>query len=346
MAAAGNFTASTQATIIEREDSLFLDGRINETYRPQTTVLQEIMRRQTANVRALQQSARNEVTVAWLNTTGITATGDCTDNCDLGGQEISTDPQTFTLDHCAQATTMKIEVQKGSNDPNYVFAGNSVSYEEAAAKIRLMQKKQIEELVAKTALAEVVAAAGTNQDATPEYGTQVGTKLNIQAQYWNADLYPFFQIEAMLNKFGAAYMLHGRNLMLAMYNAKPDSLNDDQRSDLAKLGLIPGAWDPFTFTAAGVPNVSLMVDAGALAFASRNLYSRTIQQLDSDTIGVAVPSLTLGIDLDTRVQRTCVDGRYFDSFEMKLPYYDILVNPTNGAAGETGVLRFDKVPNA
>jgi hypothetical protein len=346
MAAAGNFNASTQATIINREDQLFLDPRVNETYRPQTLALQEIIRRQTANVGVLQGSPRNEVAIAWLNTVGITASATCTNECDLGGTEVSTDAQTYKLNRCAQATTMKVEVQQGVNNPTYVFAGNAMSYEEAVAQIRLKQKKEIEQLLAKTAVAAVVAAAGTNQDTTPEYGTQVGTKLNIEAKYWTADLYPFFQIEAMLNKFGAPYMLHGRNLMLDMYNARPDALNDNERDLLAKLQSIPGQWDPFTFQAAGVPNVSLMVDAGSIAFAARNNFTRAIQQLDADTIGVASPLLTLPFDVDTKVQRTCVDGRYFDSFWMQLPYYDIINNPANGAAGETGVLRFDKVANA
>lgn len=361
MAAAGNFDASRRATVINREDDLFLDSRNNQLYVPQSRALQEIIRRQTARVAILASSPRNEVKVSWANTSGITASGTCVNACDLGGSLISSDADTLTLTQCAQATTAKVEVEAGQ-DPAFVLAGGAIDQNELVAKIWLKQKKELEEKIAQTSLALTVGKAGTNQDLTPEYGTQAGTSLNIPAADWTPDLVPFFQIEAMLNRFGAPYMLHGRNLMLSYYNARPEALNDDQRDRLAKLNLLPAEWDPFTFAADGISNVSLMIDAGAIAFAARNRFTvlradqtapgrviaeRPMQQLDANTVGFAVPSISLpGVDFDVRVQRTCEDGRYFDSYEMKLPYYDILNNPANGIAGDTGVLKFTKVANA
>ncbi|GAB3303645.1 hypothetical protein [Hymenobacter tenuis] len=339
----GDFTPSTLATIVNRQDQLFTDPRNSQLYVPQSLALQEIMRRQTARIGIIAGSPKNVANVSFINTSAITASQTCTTDCDLTGVEVGTEAVPYTLDQCVQATSFKVEIEQGQDDPASSYAGSIYGYTDVVAAGLLKQKKEIEEKVSQVSLALTVAKAGTNLDTMPEYGTIVGTATNIPAAQWTADLYPFFQIEAMMNNIGSPYLLHGRNLLLAMGNAAPDARNDNERDAQAKLALIPSTWDPKSFTMAGIANVSLMIDAPAIAFAARNIRTRNVQQLDANTRGFSLPSISLGgIDFDVRVQRTCEAGVYYDTYEMKLPYFNVIANPANGFAGSTGVLKFVK----
>lgn len=350
--AAGDFTASTLATVIERQDALFNDPRNSRLYQPQTVALQEIVQEQTALIDKITASAQNKVKIAFINTNGISATDCTTPTCTPTGILLETAAPEYELTQCAEATSFKVEVPVGV-DPSSIYANGVIGYADVIAAGQLRQKKEIEEKIATRALALVVAKAGTNADTLAELGeTYTATNTTIPAAFWNADLFPFFQQEAALNRFTMPYMLHGRNLNLSRLQAVPNAQNTDQRDEQAKYSLIESAWDPFTFSRAGIAGVSLLIDAGAIAFAARNVYSRNMVQPDEKTTVYSTPSISFAntMDFDVEVYRTCevvtVGGKsvkkWFDVYSMKEPFYDIISNPNNGLAGDTGVLKFTK----
>ena len=94
----------------------------------------------------------------------------------------------------------------------------------------------------------------------------------------------------------------------------------------------------------------VLIDAGAIAFAARNVYSRTLTEVKADQKIFSTPSISFPgvMDFDVTVTRTCsVVGnvkKWFDVYEMKAPMYNIIANPANGLVGNSGVLKFTQIP--
>ncbi|KAA9333400.1 hypothetical protein F0P96_10550 [Hymenobacter busanensis] len=340
--AAGDFSASTLSTVIEKQEDLFKDPRNSRLYAPKAEALLEIIRMQTANVSLLNTSAQNKVKIAFVNTSAIT-TQDCTNECAPDGTLLQTAAQEFTLSQCVEATPFRVEVPLGA-EPDSVYANGVYGLPDAVAAGMLKQEKEIVEKMAAVSLGLVAAKAGTNQDPAPEYGAVIaGTNTTIPAANWTANIFPFFQLEAELNRFGMPYMLHGRNLYLEKLNAVPNAQNDDQRDEQAKYDLIESAWDPFSFQRAALTNISLMVDAGAIAFGARNEYGAAVVEAEANVRVFSIASRFVpGVRFDVKKIRKCVNGVYFDVYTMKAPYFDIINNPANGITGDTGVLKFTK----
>lgn len=341
--AAGDFSASTLSTVIEKQEALFQDPRNARLYEPKAEALREMLRMQTANVSLLNTSAQNKVKIAFVDTSAITTLASCTDECQPTGTLLETKAQEFTLTQCTEATPFRVEVPLGS-EPDSAYANGVYGLSDAVAAGMLKQEKEIIEKVAAGSVSLTAGKAGVNQDPAPEYGAVIaGTNTTIPAANWNANIFPFFQLEAELNRFGMPYMLHGRNLYLEKLNAVPNAQNDDQRDQQAKYELIESAWDPFTFNRAGLNGISLMIDAGAIAFGSRNEYGTAPVEAEANVRVFSVQSRFIpGLRMDVKKIRMCVAGKYYDTYTMKLPYWDIIQNPANGIAGDTGVLKFTK----
>jgi hypothetical protein len=340
--AAGDFAASKQAIVVERQEELWKDPRNKKLYTPKFASLQETLAMQTANVSVLTQSAQNEVQVAFMDAS-VVVTRDCTDTCDPVGPELETKAVPFTLTQCVESA-FKVQVPVGANDPRSLYADNNFKMGDAVALGLLKADKEIVEKLALANLAKIATSVGVNSDTLGEYGDVVaGTNTTIPAAKWNADIFPYFQLEAEINRFGAPYLLHGRNLYLEKLNADPNERNDDQRDQQAKFDLLDSAWDPFTFQRAGLGNVSFMVDAGAYAFATRNIYGPQAVQIEANTEIYSVQSRFVPtVRLDVLVKRICVAGVYYDVYVVKVPYFDGIVNPANGLVGDTGILKFTK----
>jgi hypothetical protein len=341
---AGDFSQSQLSVVIEKQEDLFKDPRQARLYEPKAEALLEILKMQTANVSALSTSAQNKVKIAFVNTSAIT-TQTCTDDCVPSGILLGTEAVEYTLTQCREATPFKVVVPMGSNNPTSPYADGIIGLSDTVAKGMLKQEKELVEKMAEVSLSLTLAKAGVNADTLGEIGDVVtATNTTIPAAQWTPDLFPFFQQVAELNRFGLPYMLHGRNLNLARLQAIPNARNDDQRDELAKYQLIESAWDPHTFNRAGLGAVSLMIDAPALAFAARNIYGTDVVQAEANTKVFSVASRFLpGVSFDVKVVRTCTGGVYYDTFTMKMPYYDIIANPANGLTNNTGVLKFTKV---
>jgi hypothetical protein len=341
--AAGDFTASQQALVIERQEDLWKDPRNKKLYEPKIASLTETLAMQTANVSILTDSPRNQVAVSFLDASAITTQG-CADDCNPDGVLLQSKAVPVTLTQCVEATPFKVEVPVGDNDPKSAYAQNIYKMAGTLALGMLKADKEICEKLAQANVAKIAASAGVNSDTLGEYGDVVaGTNTTIPAANWNADIFPYFQLEAELNRFGAPYMLHGRNLYLDKLNAVPNAQNDDQRDQQAKYELIESAWDPFTFSKLGLGNVSLMVDAGAYAFATRNVYGPQPDKIEANTTIYSVQSRFIpSVRMDVLMKRICVTGIYYDVVVVKVPYFDGIVNPANGLAGDTGMLKFTR----
>lgn len=342
--AAGDFTASQQATVIELQEDLWKDPRNQKLYQPKIASLTETLAMQTANISIVTNSPRNQVSIAFQDTSAIVAEACVTNPCEPDGVELETKAVPVTLTQCVEATPFKVEVPVGTNDPKSLYAQNLFNMQSTLALGLLKADKEICEKLAQANIATIAASAGQNKDTLGEYHDVVaGTNTSIPAAYWTPEIFPYFQLEAELNRFGSPYMLHGRNLYLQRLNAVPNAQNDNNRDQLAKYELIESAWDPFTFTKLNLNNVSLMVDAGAYAFATRNVYGPQATQIEANTTIYSVQSRFVpSVRMDVMMKRICTDGVYYDVVLVKVPYFDGITNPANGIVGDTGIIKFTR----
>lgn len=357
----GQYGPSTAAAVVRAQDELFT--QTPDLYAPKTEVLNEIVKMQTANVDIIATDAINSVRIAWEDVSAIVA-ADCAPNCVLDGPLTGTDAKLFNLNGCTQ-TTFKKEVVVGSS-PYSAYAGGIIGYASSVAKSMMQGKRVLQERIAAQMLAKLATFSGVNADGTGQYGSVVTTtNTTIPAANWGPGLFPFLEMEAQINRFVRPYVLDGvqNGLYLQRLNAIPNALNDSQRDQQAKFNLIETAFDYFTFAAAGFTNVDFIVDGTAVAFAARNEYKNTApEQIEANTVVYSIPgAISQGMDgtavggplfdIDVTVQRTCSVvtvgtkqvKKWYDTYEMKVPYYDLIADPYRlGGGTNTGVLKVTK----
>lgn len=358
------------AALLRAQDELF--PQTPDLYAPKTEALNEIVKMQTANVQVVAGDPLNSVRIAWQDSSAIQAV-DCAPNCNLDGPQTGTDQKLFSLNGCTQVTFKK-EVVVG-NDPYSAYSNGIIGYAKSLAIDMMQGKRVIQERIAPQMLVKLATFAGVNADATGQYGAVVGTgaaatNTTIPAANWNENLFTYLQMEAQINRMVRPYVLDGvqNGLYLRHLNAVPNALNDNQRDQQAKFNLIETCFDYFTFAAAGLTNVDYVVDGTAVAFAARNLYNFSgIEHPEANTSIFSVPGpISQGIDqtavsggslfdIDVTVQRVCqvvnmptANGtkavkKWFDVYEMKVPFYDLIADPYRlGGGTNTGVLKFTK----
>jgi hypothetical protein len=363
-ATAGVYTPSIQAAVILAQSRIFKNTP--DLYAAKTPYLAKLVQMQTADVSVVTESALNVVPVTWLSAAAVVA-GACAPACDLDGPQLGTDATPMSLNYCSH-TSFKVPVVVG-NDPYGLYANSAIGYAETVATGIMAAKQKIHEDVALKILAKNITFAGVNEDNTGQYGMTKGTGATattntIPAANWNAGLYTFLQMEAGINRMVRPWVADGvsNGLYLQHLNAIPNALNDNQRDQIAKFGLINTVYDYFTFAAAGITNMDIVNDATSLAAAFRNRYGTDVQEPQADHKVTAIAGAdTIDFEgnrvagplynIDLEIQRKCEvvtrNGKqvkqWFDIYDFTLPFFDLLHDPYRlGGGTNTGTLLFTK----
>jgi hypothetical protein len=364
-ASAGVYTPSIQAAVILAQNRIFKNTP--DLYAAKTPYLAKLVQMQTADVSTVTSSALNIVPVTWLSTAAIAA-GACAPACDLDGPQLGTDAVNMSLNYCSHAS-FKVPVVMG-DDPYGLYANSAIGYAETVATGLMALKQKIHEDIALKILAKNLTFAGVNDDNTGQYGLVKGaggtaTVNTIPAANWNENIYPFFQMEAGINRMVRPWVADGvsNGLYLRHLAAIPNGQNDNQRDQEAKFRLINTVYDYFTFNAAGITNMDIVNDATSLAAAFRNRYPLgTVLDPQADHKLTAIPGAdTIDFDgnkvsgplynIDLEVQRKCEvvtrNGKqvkqWFDIYDGTVPFFDLLHDPYRlGGGTNTGTIVFTK----
>lgn len=340
--AAGDFIATLIPDIIERQEQVWADPRNNRRYISRVAGLQAILANQTAKVAAIAEANRKgvDVNITWVNTDSIT-TEAYAESCAPTGTLLETNTEAVALTLSRQATAIKVA--------DRTLWNNTTSPAEQIALLQLAQKKELDEYITKAVLAKAVTFGGTNADNSGVTGWDITAASTYAADAeWNEDMFAKLELQAQLNQFNMPYFIHGTNLWLLANRAPHDAKNDNERDIQSKLDTFNHYFDVPSFVANATANLSLMIDAPAVAFASTNYSTDGITSPIADVIEYRTASNALpGVFYDVTVTTVCeIDGGRKDFrkvFEMKLPKFDLLKNPANySAGGNTGVLEYYK----
>lgn len=331
---AGAFNETLLQNVRMRADAMMFDDRIKKQFEPQMNILAALDRVQTAQVTPLQ--ARNKdytVEVEWINACGIVAQ-DCVP-CEVGGPELSTNVETYTLNKCKEAPFSIFED---------TIAQNDFAVEDFLAKAFMKAEKELVEAVAADFLAVLFANAGVNQwNEAGEIGTVVGNETQIATADYDADAIAYLTKVGQFNRFTNPVMLSGNLLYDAWQQARFNAGNDNGKGDLARFSSMEWFWDIWNFNQATLNAYQFMLSTGSIAFASRGRYSETPENWQAEGERWTMPSMFFPkLQLEVSHKIGCRNDRKTHDFNVKANWA-ILVNPAGCDLDNNGILLFHRV---
>lgn len=341
--AAGDFTPSVIPALKLRLKQMFDQDRHSKEFIADVDALKVIIANQTAKLEVLESTKKNQVEVSWIDASSVKGTAAIAESCAISGVLLETKKQAYDLTLSRQATPFKVH--------EFVFRDNIFGQNDMVERGLAMQVKELDNYVAQSAISKLATFGGQNKDTSGELGADMTiqpTVTYINPTKWNHELMVYFQLMALMNRFGSVYLLHGMNYWQLAQLATAKTLNSDEKDILALLQRFNHNWDPLNFVKLGIGNTSFMIEGNSIAFGSRN-YFGGVDKPEANTMLFSVPSGTIpGLSYDVTMRRGCevLTGEpqrdFFVSYEMCIPKFDLLQNPVNGVAGDTGVIKLIK----
>jgi hypothetical protein len=326
---AGDFSCADLVMIQVKLDQMWADSAVKQDYTANCVALQSIIQEQTAQFPQLKTEKDTQVKIAWLNHCDDTVS-DCTNDCIVGGDELSADCKTYELDICK--TT-------GFSVKEKALRAGIFSKEELIAKAMLQKLKIMDEQLTQTVVSALDTYTGVNQFLNGF--TTSGNDTVIPATYWTPDLFAYFYQTMIMNKHTNSFMLSGSNLFQAEWIARMNMSNSEKAPDMAKMNTIRKYFDLFNMDSVLGTKKTFTIDKGAVAFVSKNYYPSTpIQYIGAGQTRYSVPSKNLsGVTYDVIYTNDCTNNEitHHWSFYVKAGFF---LNPTGCNSDNTGVLSF------
>lgn len=331
---AGSFTEAELQMVVAKIDAIWADNQTNSDYKSEVAVLTAIRAEQTARLTPLENPEKdNVINVIWAAdcSTGIEDCEDDEDDCDFTGPEAEARSKQYELDICG---AVKFTIEEN------VFRTSQLSKEEVLAKQFMARLKEMDEYLAQKAAAKLNAFAGENQ-YTGGIGQVSGVTTHIPANYWTPDIYGYFGMVKILNKFSNPFMIHGSNLYQMFWQQTYNQANANEKDGLPKLQSIRSYWDLFNIDSVnGLSKVSYMITKGAIAFANKAYYPLNSPRTYQFGKRWSIESKALpGVYYDVFYKERCVGSKVYYDYKLKVKA-GIFLNPFGCNEDVTGVLKF------
>ncbi len=353
--AAGDFTLSELAELQLKVENMWGNERTRRDYEADTDTVKAIIERQTAQVAPVVGTSTKDpdVKVKFIKASGISTTSAVSSACSPSGEELESGEKAYTLNITREAEIFKVLHFQA-------FRNNVFDPDEVIARGLMRQAKLLDDYNNQTVVTTLGTFGGENIMPTGYFtGLDVATgePTYIAAAQWDENLFMELQLMAKFNKFGNPFFIHGRNYNSLSRRWSFDALNDDAKDKIAKLRVFDHIYDPITFNELDINDTTYMIDAGAVAFASKAYFPTTnekgvarpaaVIELMSDKWGFAFPSPSIpGVAYDVTVSRTCVSGgsgkpeEFVYTFQMRSKAG--LFNNPEIVTGDTGVIEIIK----
>lgn len=333
----GDFTASQLATAIVEADSMWNNDMVRNDYVANVDIWTALKAEQNANVSILEDGEKDrDVKVHWINACGEAAVNCDGDDCDLAGNELGTDSETYSLSECKQWKFTVDEMK---------FRTNDYTMEQVVARGMLKADKILSESIASVAMARIESWKGTN--AVPDsIGTwnALTSETDIASADWNQALFAYLYRVGLQNQLSNPFILSGSNMFEDSILAMMNNANSDGKGTAALHKLIRTYYDLFNVDPAVSPDLkTYLINRGAIAFASKNYYGATpTNYIGAGQQRYSVASRNLpGVRFDVHYTNRCSSETMFHDFKFKVKF-DYFLNPKGCDANATGVLAFNR----
>lgn len=332
----GTFSETAIQNVRVLLEKIMMDDRVKLQYTPQIPSGIPILNGANKDVNVVLNSKgkMKDLTaeVEWLNACEIVDEA-CT-NCDEGGNELSTNVKTYTMDLCRQvAFTVK----------EYDMLTNDFDTEMQIAKGFLKADKEISEWLVQQWIAFFNTNKGRNV-ATAAPGTARGCisgfDTYINAPYWNAELMGYFAKAQSLNRFTNPYLLSGSNLFESSMIANFNAGNADGKGAQAMFGSMPINFDIVNVDTVNSPDlITYMIQPGTYAIANKAYYNPTPITYDFGKRWSIKSQFLPGFEYDVHYSNVCENDFANHKFKVKLKS-GIFINPEACDDENTGILTF------
>lgn len=336
--AKGVFTPTALAEVQVTLDQMWKEPQNQKFYTAKGETIKAIRENQTVSFPELQDpSKEKEIAIKWADWCDDTATTVTNaDSCTVGDCD-EPDPKTKTY---APNTFLQDCFTVADED----FQTSVLDQKEVVAKGLMAKIKNIIELFNAKAVAVVDANSGTNP--FPEDFAVVAGNTTIEKDDFTIEnLYPYWMQMLALLRSGSNFILDGRNLFQARILALAQQANADGKLDAELYSMFPYYNDILGFAKAGVPDMTYLIDAGALAVQTRTKYPKVPREYNGLFTDYSMPLPGYpGMGIDIRYRVSCANNSINHSWTLKLRAL-IAVNPFTCDTGNTGIQAFKRVAN-
>ena len=351
----GEFDETRLLQVRDLADRMLLDSRIKQQFIPKMDVFNymQSLQNPSLNVKFNERAKKDyDVEIHWMNA--------CSDfelqedvNCVRGGEELSTNAQTYSLtNHFTYGFSVREEE----------FRDNEHDFQEAIAKGMLRIDKQITEAYCQYLVGQLNTFSGVNQVTNGRGSIDPidGTITNIDPADWTAEVMAYFSRVMQMNRFDNAALLTGSNLYETLIVAAANNANVDDKGDYILWGRIPIYNDLFNVDSVNDPDLmTYMVSPYATAQVSKAFNPDYMRYFDH--AAYTEPSRFMpGLSYDVWYDNSCytpesqsTSVRYNDmvlhNWKIRLNA-ELFQNPFGcndiGGDDNTGVLRFRNIDPA
>lgn len=336
---AGVNTCATLANVQLAADAAWADNATNKDYIGKVETLTAIRQNQSVLIEDVTNPQKDKtVTIYWTQDCDTT-TAALSNDCATAGTKPGTNCQDYSLN-------ISREVEFAVDEKAY--RAIAPTFEEAVAKTMLRRMKVLDEYITVQAVNKLEASKGVNA-YTGGKGSVSGFTTTINPAYWNASLFPYFQLVAEYNKFSSPYLISGANLFEAKINAMANQANADGKGTANLFGIMPVYNDVFNIDTTLADQVTFMANKNALAFHSKAYYNWNAGDAQAEKWGgpgsstgyrYQIESKNLpGVFYDVIYKIACANDEITHNFKIQF-HGGIFRNPVGCDINNTNILKF------
>lgn len=331
---AGTFTAAALQKVQVLQDRVWKDNIGNARYMSHVDSLLAIQKEGTASgaFRELQTEKDKTVRLVWLNDCDDT-TAACSNDCTIGGAELSADAKDYALNIC-RTTGFTIK-EKATRSTEF-------DREMHVAQGMLNHIRLLDEYLN----GQVLAAIETNRGANEYFPTgwsETSSDTVVPDTDFSRRMIPRLIQTGVRNRFNNPYILSGENLWYEKWDAMMDAGNLDGKGNAAAFGALRIYHDLFNLDAANDPDFkTYLISQGALAFVSKAYYNTPVDYFTNTRYSVPSNSIP-GVRYDVVYTNTCTSNEMLHHFSL-YANAGIFLNPTGCSETRTGIISFLKDP--
>ena len=322
------------STVQAKADAIFADPILNNDAITDAIAAKAILEQQRGMISmpSITGTKNKELRVEWL-TKCTTDTQACSDDCEITGEDATPECQDYELE-CLRETTFKVAER--------VYRDRTIEKADAVAFNMVRHMKAMDEWIAGYVITGLQANLGVNV-FTGGVGTVAGTTTTIAPQYWDANVFGYWDQVVRMNKFRQTYGLTGNNLYQLLWAVPLEAGNANGSGSAKKIGTLKMYQDPEnveTYAPAG----TFLIHRGSVAFINKAWNPLNAANAVEPAPGYFLwsePSRNLpGVTYDIIMQQSCLSNDFHEAYKIQL-HGLFAVNPFPCSETNTGILYFE-----
>ena len=319
------------STVQAKADAIFADPMKNNDAIVDAIAAKAVLEQQAGviSMPSIEGTKNKELRVEWLTKCSPT-TSACSNDCSIDGEDATPECKDYELE-CLRESKFKVSER--------VYRDRSIEKAEAVAFNMIRHMAAMDEYVSSYVVTGLLANLGVNALGTFGPGTVAGTTTLIAPQYWDPNLFGYWDHALRINKFRNTYGITGNNLYQLLWSAPLE----DAKTNFKKVGTLKMYQDPETIETVS-PGTTFLIHKGAAALITKAWNPTNAANAVNPAPGYwlwSEPSRNLpGVTYDIIMQQSCSDNDFHEAYKIQL-HGLFAMNPYPCSDTNTGILLFE-----